>query len=941
MNTNGFPQSFSSVSGRLVDVIHSAQQLVIEDTSGDVHYIAPSRDPATISTWFSPSESLIGRRVAIVSLTGTGADLPLAEPWLVLEPDHVVDVTEAAQLVGSGGVSVVNVLVKRLRPPGSMSLALTGTLVNTAFDILVRQPGLTDKEIIHESLATRTLSLAAAWHDGSLAQITSAITQAMPALHSALDLFSAGDMVLEPHYISPTFGLQGRADIIIRTNSEIHVVEMKAGRAAPGSTVRPDHASQVAAYATLIKATEPLTSVDATIWYVQDATQPMRKLNSYLRWMAPLLIARNAIIASDLALARRSGAPLRRLRSKDVHSASSYDEQAQSVLAETYSRLDRTESLVARAWLGFAATEHGLVRVGGGTSRSTADLWRKDLTEKQNSTTVVTDLLLDEEKSDHTRMHLVFVAQSAIGECALRVGDPVILHPEKNGQSLPCDGPLFKATLRGLNQTRVDVSLRNKHVNINDVVGKRWIMEQDVLDTNVRSLYSAIRTFIDATADKRNLLLGRRSPLHDSASHVVAPDLTEEQRAIVERALASKELFLIQGPPGTGKTSAVLRTIVANLVDKTNERVLAIAYTNRAANEISASLTRYGIAHIRHGSSDGVHENVSIATLGQNLTSEQLADRISSASCVVSTVQSLYSSPEIWDFGTFSTSVVDEASQILEPHMVGIMARVGRSILIGDHCQLPAVVTQRLESLTVDGPEFTSIEMQSLSMSAFERLVRCAHSRGDEGCMAMLTQQGRMHDDIMRFVSDQFYDHKLVSLAPWQRNAEPLPWADIIPYRSVVLPLIADADQAGLEAGFVVKLALKIHARSTEYGSNITIGIITPFRVQNNAILNALPDDLRGIVTVDTVERFQGSERDVIIYATAVSSTSELESISSEIDFEGRCIDRKFNVAITRARQQFILVGNTEILKHARAYAAAIDVLQTLPIKEVISRLTL
>ena len=105
---------------------------------------------------------------------------------------------------------------------------------------------------------------------------------------------------------------------------------------------------------------------------------------------------------------------------------------------------------------------------------------------------------------------------------------------------------------------------------------------------------------------------------------------------------------------------------------------------------------------------------------------------------------------------------------------------------------------------------------------------------------------------------------------------------------------------------------------------------MTPFRAQNYAVMTSLPEDIRAMVTVDTVERFQGSQRDVVIYGTAVASTTDLRSITSEAIVHGRVVDRKFNVASTRAREQFILIGHPDVLRESTAYASALDLLPRL-----------
>lgn len=928
MSAFDFPQVFSSIRGRIIDVRESEQHIVIEDTSGVIHTTPLPSRMFGLSTWLSTQEILIGREVGLVVRSGGSG-----QTWIVLDPDVVVDVTEAAQLVTASGVAEDQVLVKRMRRSGAMSLALTGTLVNTAFDILARQPDLSDEVIMADAERTRPLSLAAAARENSLGKISHVLTSAMSALRNTYRTFSSGAIALEPHYISPTFGLQGRADICVRSGDTTRVIEMKAGSAASGVSVRPDHAAQVAGYTALVQATEVGRSVTAEVWYVQATDVPLRQVRDIDHWLSLLIAARNVIIVNDLALTKRQVGPIRRImQSGSVTSGSSYDEHARADLAAALTHLDATEALLVRAWLGFTSADHEMVRIGGGSSRSTADLWRQDITDKRRASTVITDLELDESGSNMDRMHLLLRRQEPLSDCALRIGDPVILHPESNGEARPCDGPLFKAVLRAIGPLELEVSLRNKYAEVEDLIGRRWIVEQDVLDTSVRSFYAAIRTFIDTPESRRSVLLGRRDPVHSPLADIEATGLTPEQKSIVERALASQELFLIQGPPGTGKTSAVLRSIIANLVDRPEERVLAVAYTNRAANEISAVLAHHGIAHLRHGSSEGALGERSIPVLGQRLTPQELSDAITESRCIVSTVQSLYSSAEIWEFGAFTTAVIDEASQILETPLIGITSRVGRAILIGDHCQLPAVVTQRPDALVVRGKSFEELCMSTLGMSAFERLIRCAAKRGDQTSTAVLTTQGRMHQDIMDFVSRTFYAGKLKILSDWQCSSEPLPWSEILPNRTGFLPVESPEDQAGAEARVLVHLATAIHSHAAASGQEPTIGIITPFRVQNNAILAMLPTELAGVVSVDTVERFQGSERDVILYGTCVQEPAELDSIISQTDVNGVVIDRKLNVAMTRARHQFVLVGAPSVLCYSPAYAMAIQQLPSIPV---------
>ena len=115
---------------------------------------------------------------------------------------------------------------------------------------------------------------------------------------------------------------------------------------------------------------------------------------------------------------------------------------------------------------------------------------------------------------------------------------------------------------------------------------------------------------------------------------------------------------------------------------------------------------------------------------------------------------------------------------------------------------------------------------------------------------------------------------------------------------------------------------------SGTYGENFTsqtVGVITPFRAQIAEIVRRIPQELRSKVTIDTVERFQGSEREIIILSCAVNHTTQLQSIQSLVLINGELVDRKLNVALTRARRQFILLGCEEILSESALYRALIE----------------
>jgi DNA replication ATP-dependent helicase Dna2 len=280
-------------------------------------------------------------------------------------------------------------------------------------------------------------------------------------------------------------------------------------------------------------------------------------------------------------------------------------------------------------------------------------------------------------------------------------------------------------------------------------------------------------------------------------------------------------------------------------------------------------------------------------------------------------------------FGSFSTLIVDEASQVLDTHIVGLLSQVRRSILIGDQCQLPAVVSQSASTLSVGTPLLNSLGVSNLGQSYFERMVQLYKNNGWKGAFSALSSQGRMHADVMKFPSAECYDNQLQTIHPWQQALTATPWHSVIPRRSMFIDVTEPPNKQCLtEAEELAALAAEIADLAAAAGE-FSIGIITPFRSQNTLVTSLLRKDLQSQITVDTVERFQGSQRDVILYGTAVATAEEFESIRSEYTIDGKVIDRKLNVAATRARHQFILIGRGNILALSPSYGRFIQFTST------------
>ena len=369
-----------------------------------------------------------------------------------------------------------------------------------------------------------------------------------------------------------------------------------------------------------------------------------------------------------------------------------------------------------------------------------------------------------------------------------------------------------------------------------------------------------------------------------------------------------------------------------------------LAYTNKAVDEICEALlesgTEAGHHYIRIGSRSATGAAYRDRLLDQLI--EPLSKRsdikelLEQTRIFVATISSLQGKSELFNLINFDVAIIDEASQLLEPTVVGLLTRFKKSILIGDHMQLPAISIQpeKMSRLAPGVAWSERIGLTDMSMSYFERLYRLYQSKGWHYVIGTLHEQGRMHVDIMRFANQCVYKG---FLKPVDEINQSVPMSEKVPGENSVLfkeRLIFIPSQTSLaetylktnqqEAQITIELIALWQKKIEEQNLPWTIGVITPFRAQIASIIHLgyLRQMDLSKVTIDTVERYQGGARDIIIMSAAVNSHRGLSKITS-VNSDG--IDRKLNVAVTRARQQFILTGNQELLDREPIYRSLIS----------------
>jgi DNA replication ATP-dependent helicase Dna2 len=250
------------------------------------------------------------------------------------------------------------------------------------------------------------------------------------------------------------------------------------------------------------------------------------------------------------------------------------------------------------------------------------------------------------------------------------------------------------------------------------------------------------------------------------------------------------------------------------------------------------------------------------------------------------------------------------------------------------------VVIQDKEDTKVSDPTLNQFGYKYLGDSLFERMIKRAKSEGWKWAYDQLFQQGRMHEDIVRFPSEEFYDGTLKTLqssliqldylqSPLMIHSlkaksklESLIYSHRMifintPINSQILSKTNEYE--AILVGEIIRIFKELYTSEKIKWTGKTLGVITPYRAQiakiKEVIRNIHLDDLP--ISVDTIERYQGSARDIVILSLC---TNRLEQMESMISLSTEGIDRKLNVALTRARKHQIILGNQEILNNVDMY---------------------
>lgn len=544
-----------------------------------------------------------------------------------------------------------------------------------------------------------------------------------------------------------------------------------------------------------------------------------------------------------------------------------------------------------------------------------------------------------------------------------RFGMPAVFfgnHDAKNDR--------VEGTITHQNGNRLKITLRTDELPEWSRDGKLGI---DILfdDNSYEEMQSVLKQIIaieSKSVDKDKKLIGiltgsQKPTFKEKVSPFVGTRLNESQQVAVDKILKANELAIVHGPPGTGKTTTLVQAIKA-LVKTQNQKVLVVAPSNTAVDLLSEKLHEEGLNVLRVGNPARVTERLMSLTLDAKMAehpqmkeskrlkkqaqefknmahkykrnfgkserdqrkllfdeahkimkevgnTEQyiIDDLLVKAQVVTATLVGAnhYTVKNL----SYDTVVIDEAGQALEPACWIPILKAPKVVLAGDHCQLPPTIKSEVAA------------KNGLSTTLLEKNVGL-HPEA----VTLLEEQYRMNEQIMGYSSQVFYHNRLkahtsVAKRLLFEDDKPLLFIDTAGC-GFEEKLEGTSSTNPEEAALLLKHLAMLAEECLKQEPFPSIGVIAPYKQQIRVLTEQLAhvpalQPYLSSIAINTVDSFQGQERDVIYISMTRSNTDGIIGFLADI--------RRMNVAMTRARKKLVIVGDSATLAQSAFYADFIE----------------
>ena len=479
-------------------------------------------------------------------------------------------------------------------------------------------------------------------------------------------------------------------------------------------------------------------------------------------------------------------------------------------------------------------------------------------------------------------------------------------------------------------------------------------------ETSYRTMFDALDRVIRSKGRLgylRDLFYSRQQAETFTFAPMHFPYLNRTQEEAVNRVLWAKDVAVVHGPPGTGKTTTLVEAIYETL--RRENQVLVCAQSNMAVDWISEKLVDRGVPVLRIGNPTRVNDKMLSFTYERRFEShpdyellwairkairdlranrarrisdgyhqklERLKDRATEleirinaqlfgeARVIACTL--VGSAHRLLDGQKFGTVFIDEAAQALEAACWIPIRRCSRVILAGDHCQLPPTV-KSIAALKA-----------GLGKTLMERIVEQKPE-----VVTLLRMQYRMNEEIMRFSSDWFYGNQVESAPDVKYRSildldVPMEWIDYRFQEEFVGESFGRINKAEAELTLMtLQEYFERIGKTRVLNERLDVGVISPYRAQVQYLRSQLKKKeyfkpFRHLITVNTVDGFQGQERDIIVISLVRSNDEGQIGFLRDL--------RRMNVAITRARMKLIILGDAQTMTRHPFYRRLYEYVEAL-----------